>query len=172
MEKIIIVVACDKEFNIGRNGQLPWKKDKEDMKFFRQITCSGKNPGVVMGRKTWESIPKRPLPLRHNIIMSRNVGTTTKEDYVYFTKDIQDVMNVVTSQKIDMLYVIGGADIYKCWYPNVSHMYITRIDDVFEGCDTSIPYDDMTSNATLENIFNDRIESWKTKDTWCSRPPP
>jgi dihydrofolate reductase len=68
LRRFSVVVAFDEEGGIGREGQLPWHA-AEDMRFFKSVTSGGT---VVMGRKTWESIPEkfRPLPGRRNIVLS------------------------------------------------------------------------------------------------------
>ena len=75
----LIVAACGKSLGIGNNGQLPWRLRKE-MKHFASLTSTTKDPNlcnaVIMGRKTWESIPVkfRPLKNRLNVILSRQSG--------------------------------------------------------------------------------------------------
>lgn len=64
------IVAVDNNWGIGYNGQL-LEKLSADMKYFKQRT-SGKNIAVIMGRKTWDSLPKKPLPNRRNIIVTRH----------------------------------------------------------------------------------------------------
>ena len=78
MSRYTIIVAATKANGIGANGRLPWRLSKE-MKYFAQVTSAapeGKQNVVVMGRNTWESIPKkfRPLPRRFNVVISRNRG--------------------------------------------------------------------------------------------------
>lgn len=76
MSRLTIIVAATKSNGIGQNSRLPWRLPKE-MAYFAHVTSNapeGKSNAVVMGRKTWESIPKkfRPLPKRTNIVISRN----------------------------------------------------------------------------------------------------
>ena len=76
MSRLTIIVAATKASGIGINSGLPWRLPKE-MKYFAQVTSNavdGQRNAVIMGRNTWESIPKkyRPLPNRYNIILSRN----------------------------------------------------------------------------------------------------
>jgi dihydrofolate reductase len=82
MHRLTIIVAATKQNGIGQNSSLPWRLSKE-MKYFAQATTAapdGKLNAVIMGRNTWESIPKRhrPLPNRLNLVTSRN------NDYVLF----------------------------------------------------------------------------------------
>lgn len=76
MSRLTIIVAATKANGIGINNSLPWHLPK-DMKYFSQVTSNaadGQQNAVIMGRKTWESIPKkhRPLSNRYNIVLSRN----------------------------------------------------------------------------------------------------
>ena len=78
MSRLTIIVAATKANGIGINGSLPWRLPKE-MKYFAQVTSNavdGRRNAVIMGRNTWESIPKkhRPLSNRYNIILSRNAN--------------------------------------------------------------------------------------------------
>ena len=83
----LIVAACGKSLGIGLNGELPWRL-KSEMKYFSETTTKTKDPSkinaVIMGRKTWESIPMkfRPLKNRYNIILSRqaNYSLNTEVD--------------------------------------------------------------------------------------------
>ena len=76
MSRLTIIIAATKANGIGVNNNLPWRIPKE-MKYFAQVTSNaadGQQNAVIMGRKTWESIPKkhRPLSNRFNIVLSRN----------------------------------------------------------------------------------------------------
>lgn len=66
-----IVIAVSKNLGFGLNGQLPWKLS-QDLQYFRKITTHYPNSSVIMGRKTWDSIPAKykPLPNRKNIVVS------------------------------------------------------------------------------------------------------
>ena len=64
-----IIVACDLEDGIGKDNKLPWNFP-EDLKRFSQLTRGKGNNAVVMGKNTWESLPKKPLPKRDNLILS------------------------------------------------------------------------------------------------------
>lgn len=117
------MVAATKEMGIGKDGKLPWNLPT-DLKFFKDITLttsdSSKKNAVVMGRKTWESIPikHRPLSGRLNVVLTRSGGF-----------DIANTENVVTCSSVDSaldllaalpyclsierVFVIGGGDILR-----------------------------------------------------------
>jgi len=113
--RLSLIVAMTPEGGIGKDGTLPWKSLKSDMKFFKQTTLGAGKNAVVMGRKTWQSIPSkfRPLAGRRNIVISRNPNA--RAEY-----DIPDTVPVVSSfaavednlQGIENCFVIGGAAIY------------------------------------------------------------
>lgn len=127
---INLIVAFDKNYIIGNQGKLIWHCS-EDLKHFKSITT---NNIVVMGRKTFESIGK-PLPNRVNIVLSRN-GINHPD--IISMNSIQDVLNYYKEHNQYELFIIGGAEIYREFYPYIDHMYITRIHETFIG-DTSFP---------------------------------
>ena len=123
-----IIVAADKNGLIGKNGKLPWHFP-EDLQWFKETT--GKSP-VVMGRKTFDSLPKRfkPLPNRENIVVTRNVPIEQQPSLKYVTN-----INQIEHPKV---FFIGGAEIYKLALPLIDHIYLTRIPGEYEG-DTYFP---------------------------------
>lgn len=125
---INIVAAVSKNRVIGNNGKLPWSLP-EDMKFFTKTTNSYP---VVMGRKTFESIG-RPLKNRINIILTRNENYKKENCIIY--NNIEDVVKEFGEEN---LMVIGGEKIYDQFLPYADKMYITYIDEDFDG-DTFFP---------------------------------
>lgn len=124
---ISFVVAMDKNRLIGVNGRLPWRLP-DDMKWFREQTM-GKP--VIMGRKTFASIPDRfrPLPGRHNIVLTR------RRDYdaegVTVVHSIEAALAAAGSATEAV--VIGGAELYAQLLPQADRLYLTLIDAEFEG---------------------------------------
>src|SRR6185369_13978634 len=110
---------------IGRNGHLPWRL-KTDMANFRATTM-GKP--VIMGRKTWESLPKRPLIGRTNIVLSHDgsfepVGALACEDFM-------DAVAIAREQAEDEganeVCVIGGASLFELALPRARRIYLTEV---------------------------------------------
>jgi dihydrofolate reductase len=126
-----IIVAMDKQGLIGKGNELPWHLP-EDLRYFKKTT-SGKV--VVMGRKTFESIGK-PLPNRHNVVFTRD-----KQKYD-FNKDLltyQTVESIIEWSNEGMdIFIIGGSQIYGQFYPYCDNLYITYVNDIYEG-DTKFP---------------------------------
>jgi dihydrofolate reductase len=129
---ISIIVAMDKNRLIGRNGRLPWRLP-DDMKWFREQTM-GKP--MVMGRKTFESIPDRfrPLPGRHNIVLTRQRDTRQRD---YEAEGVTVVHTIeaalAAAGAVDEIVVIGGADLYGQLLPQTKRLYLTLIDAEFTG---------------------------------------
>jgi dihydrofolate reductase len=125
---INIIAAMAKNGVIGNKGQLPWKLG-EDMRHFVKVTSGFP---VVMGRKTFESIG-RPLKDRINIILTRD--ESYKKDGCLTLNSIEEV---VKEFKDKNLMVIGGEEIYRQFLPYADRIYLTYIDQDFEG-DTFFP---------------------------------
>ncbi len=124
---ITLVAALSQNNCIGNNGKLPWNI-KEDMEHFKKITMGHI---VLMGRKTWESIPEkfRPLPNRKNIIITRQENYSVPENVeVYETLD--EPLEKYTDQNI---MAIGGAEIYKQVFPKADILEITHIHEFVDG---------------------------------------
>jgi dihydrofolate reductase len=124
------IVAMDKNRLIGKNNQLPWHLP-EDLKFFKRVTMG--HP-IVMGRKTHESIG-RILPGRENIVITRQQDYICKGCTMFYSVDA--FINYSKEQN-DEIFVIGGAEIFKETFPYADRLYITFINEEFEG-DTYFP---------------------------------
>ncbi|QWF84953.1 dihydrofolate reductase [Amycolatopsis sp. CA-230715] len=112
---------------IGRDGELPWYLP-EDMKHFRTVTAGAT---VLMGRRTWESLPPRfrPLPGRRNLVLSR-----TPQDGVETFADLPQALAAVSED----VWVMGGAAVYQAALPFADRIVVTEIQESFEG-DTYAP---------------------------------
>lgn len=121
MRNFQILVAATRELGIGINGKLPWKL-KHDMQFFKEITTevssNALQNAVIMGRKTWESIPPkfRPLKGRLNIVLTRNSEVALPQDVMKkdsFDSALSFLSTPTVSSTVDKIFVIGGGEIYK-----------------------------------------------------------
>lgn len=128
MLKIIAAVAENRI--IGIDGGLPWKLP-DDMKWFKNHT--GTDP-VVMGRKTFNSLPDRfrPLPNRLNIIMSRHPWPEGERPGANVVV-VNDFQEVIERSKDEDVWVIGGADIYALALSDALEMYLTRVHTIATG---------------------------------------
>ena len=149
----IIVAYCKKNNGIGFDNKIPWLL-KNDLKNFQQITSKTfkdytKNL-VVMGRKTWESIPDKHKPLKNriNIVLTRNKDIKLKYDIesykdTHVKYDFNEILEVVKLNKnfnISNIFIIGGETLYKMALESkeVSKIYVTEIYENFD-CDTFFP---------------------------------
>ena len=127
-----IIVACTNKGGIGKLNNLPWQHIKEDMKIFKDITF--KNT-IVMGRKTWQSLPTKPLKNRTNIIVSTTLINTI--DLPENTFCIDNIENAI--KKYPNAIYIGGSSIYNYLIDKnlVTEAHISFIKGDFD-CDTFI----------------------------------
>lgn len=136
-----IVVAADAARGIGKANGLPWKLPTE-MAYFKRVTSEaapGRQNAVVMGRKTYESIPSkfRPLKDRLNVVLSRSPGART-EPGVRVCPSLEHALAMLAGEtKTDQVFVIGGGSVYEeaLRHAQCTRVYITRVHRVFE-CDT------------------------------------
>ena len=136
--RINMIVAAGRDGAIGREGELIWRVPA-DLKRFKQLTMG--HP-VIMGRKTWESLPKRPLPGRRNIVVSRDPSFTAPGAEVASSPEaamslLTNVPTPVTAdptpvtadlQEMNEPFVMGGEQIYKAFMPMVGRIYLTEIE--------------------------------------------
>lgn len=120
-----LILVMDNDCAIGRGGELLCRLP-DDMKHFRETT---QNSVVIMGRKTYESFPKRPLPNRENLVLSRSEKAIEGAEVF---ADIQSVMSRVQNTE-KRVFVIGGAEIYKQLSPYCDEALITRVYENFAG---------------------------------------
>lgn len=123
----IIVAYTDKDRVIGLNGELPWKLP-EDLIFFRQTTM---NHTIIMGRKTFESLPK-VLPGRNHIVLTRDRSYTVDDEMVEVEHNLDKVFKKLKYDK-DEHFVIGGAEIYNYAIKYANKIYATVLYEKFDG---------------------------------------
>lgn len=126
------VVAMTRAGCIGRDGEIPWHH-KEDLRHFKRLTTGGT---VVMGRKTWDSLPVRPLPRRDNVVLTRHPTTVAMPDATFTSLDGID--GVLEASRAPV-FVIGGAQIYEALWSRIDTWHVTIVDDVVEDGDTFFP---------------------------------
>ncbi len=121
MSKIALVYAISQNGAIGRGGILPWHIPS-DLKWFKAVTL-GKP--VIMGRKTWDSLPRKPLPGRANIVISRNPNFSEKGCLI--AADAASALKLASVGEPTEICVIGGAEIFKMFLSLASKIYLTRV---------------------------------------------
>ena len=132
---IALVVARARNGVIGRDGDLPWRL-RSDLQRFKAITI-GKP--CIMGRKTWESLPLRPLPGRLNVVLTRDEGWgedgQAKGALVCRTLDeaIEIAREQAQDDGVDEICVIGGAGLFEAALPRAKRLYVTEVEAEPEG---------------------------------------
>jgi dihydrofolate reductase len=116
---ISIIVAVSEDLGIGKNNDLLWHLP-EDMKRFKRLTTGNT---VIMGRKTWESLPKKPLSGRRNIVITDIPGE--KFEGAESAISIADAAS--KCKKEDEAFIIGGGSIYRQFMPIADRLYITQV---------------------------------------------
>lgn len=128
-----LIAAVDRRGAIGRGGELLWH-EREDQAHFRRVTMGCP---VIMGRKTWDSLPERfrPLPGRRNLVVTRQPGwqATGAER----AGSLDDALLAVADAP--RVFVIGGGELYAHALPRVDELVLTEVDAEFEGADTFFP---------------------------------
>jgi dihydrofolate reductase len=148
MRKISIIVAMSQNSVIGLRNELPWHIS-EDLKNFKKITL---NHSVIMGRKTYYSIGK-PLKDRKNIVISRD--TSLKIDGVDVVNSLEKA--ILKTDESSEIFIIGGQQIYSIALPLATHMYITKVNGIFDG-DAFFPdyVEDEWREIAREDLITDK----------------
>ena len=117
---VTFILAAAENGVIGKDGAIPWHIS-DDLKRFKALTL-GKT--VVMGRKTWDSLPRKPLPGRRNIVVTRQAG---------WHADGAQTMTLEQALQGDEVFVIGGVEIYRAALPQADRIELTEVHRAFDG---------------------------------------
>jgi dihydrofolate reductase len=128
---ISLIAAVDRNHVIGRDGGIPWRLPA-DFAFFKKTTL-GKP--IIMGRKTWESLPAGALPGRINIIVTRDKNYSAK-DAVVVNNPQQAIQ---AAGNVSEIMVIGGAQLYKLFWDKAQTIYLSEADAEVENGDAFFP---------------------------------
>jgi dihydrofolate reductase len=133
--KISIIVAIADDYAIGKDNKLLWHLS-DDLKRFKKLT-TGKV--VIMGQKTYESLPIRPLPKRISIVITDNPDLSFFE--CQMANSIEDSIekSIYWTQGEDEIFIMGGASIYRQFFDKADRLYITRVHATFEDADVFFP---------------------------------
>lgn len=144
---ITLIAARAKGGAIGKDGDIPWHVPS-DLKFFMRETLGG---AVIMGRKTWDSLPFKPLKNRLNIVVTSQ-GCAAE----HCVASVDDAVALARSQGYFRIYAMGGAGIYGAMLPMADRLCLTEVDLEVEGADTFFPSFDgaqwrLTAQTELES---------------------
>ena len=130
-----LVLARAENGVIGRAGGLPWRIP-DDMRRFKALTM-GKP--CIMGRKTWDSLPKKPLPGRTNIVVTRDESFRAEGGTV--TRSLDNAIAQAEQENPDEIMIIGGAEIYRAALPLANRIHLTEVHGAFDGDVVMPPFD-------------------------------
>ncbi|XP_053147208.1 dihydrofolate reductase [Hemicordylus capensis] len=153
------IAAVCQNMGIGKDGQLPWPPLRNEFRYFQKMTKTttqeGKQNVVIMGKKTWFSIPedKRPLKDRINIVLSKELKEAPKGAH-FLARSLAEALKLLESSelesKTDMVWIVGGSTVYKAAMDEPIHqrLFVTRILCEFES-DTFFPEIDLEKYRLL-----------------------
>ncbi len=146
-----LIAAIDRDGAIGRKGDLLYHISA-DLKQFKALTLGNT---IIMGRKTFESLPKGALPGRRNIVVTRNKGYRASGAEVAHSLD--EALALAAQQPVGEPYIIGGAEIYRQALPLADVLHLTLIDESTPDADTFFPdFDPDAYELTDERFISER----------------
>ena len=152
------ILACDADWGIGKDGNLPWPHNPADLKWFKQSTL---NHTVVMGKATWDSLPVKPLPNRVNVVVSSS-NILAKVDVV----SISDLRRRMSSMDTDQdVWIIGGARLIEGMMDYIDEFHLSQIKGNY-NCDTFLPSTLIQENYSLTSS---QFQGDVYVDVWSKR---
>ena len=133
------IVATNSDGVIGKQGDLPWRVP-EDLKYFKLLTMGHT---VIMGRKTWDSLPKRPLPGRRNMVITHQRELELDGAEVFGS--VEEAIDACR----DIPFIIGGEQIYRASFPLITRLFITEISADVADADAFFPSIDESEWRTV-----------------------
>lgn len=166
MKETCIIVAVDECNGIAKNGIIPWHCP-EDLKFVKKVTTEVEGTALIMGRKTWETIPVkyRPLKDRINIVLSRSAESSPRErDGAVWINDLEVALKYCNDQdEINRIFIFGGAAVYDEYlrYHTPDVLYRTTIMENY-NCDQKFNFDYLYSLSTIdhEQYTNSEVDNY------------
>lgn len=140
---LTLIAARARNGAIGKNNTIPWDAP-EDMKFFMRETLGG---AVIMGRKTWESLPKAPLPRRMNIVVTSHPFEGEAE-----TSTLKDAPDMARAAGYARIYGVGGQRIYEDLLPIADRLLVTEVDVDVPDADAFFPDFDMNEWRCISRL--------------------
>ena len=155
--EIHLIWAQDKNGGIGENGKLPWYIS-EDLKKFKKITLGST---IIMGRKTWDSLPIKPLPKRDNIVLS-----STKQAGVATYNSLDNCLNQLKKQQLQKVFIIGGRSIYKMFFHLADYLHISLIHIITDEVNEFFPISLDKIQLEFKKIDSKKLSRMVTYTYW------
>jgi len=150
------IVCMNDLGGIGYKNNLPWRS-KTEMSFFRDITVGNGNNAIVMGRKTYDSLKKKPLPKRRNYVFTRNAAAKSRdyEEDCIMESSIANILLLDSTDIFEDVFIIGGAAIYELFSPFIDTIYVSHIHNE-NKCDVFFPINlDLYKKNELFNLTDE-----------------
>ena len=141
--RVAFIVAMDEQNGIGRKGELLCHLPA-DLKHFKEVTTGH---AIIMGRKTYESLPKGALPNRRNIVLTSDKQTENYPGCI-IVRSLEEAFACTNDEEV--VFIIGGERVYRASLPFADMLYITRIHHTFEEVDTFFPEADSNEWVLVE----------------------
>ena len=148
-KSITLIAAVSKNNGIGLNNKLLWY-NKDDLKRFKELTIGH---SIIMGRKTFESLPNGALPNRKNIVLTREKNYSNKN--IFVANNINDAIQLTKNDSNP--FIIGGGEIYKNGIKLAEKIELTRVHENFDG-DTFFPKIDSDTWTLINRVENNSDE--------------
>lgn len=152
------ILACDEDWGIGKDGDLPWPHNPADLKWFKECTTGGV---VAMGKATWDSLPTKPLPKRNNIIVTSS-EMDKSGPYHFLTFD-QAPSHLKSMAKLQDVWVIGGAQLVNGLLTHIDEIWLSRISGTYD-CDVFLPRELIETTFSLYSSQRERdvyVDKWR-----------
>lgn len=163
---VIIIAAIGENGELGKDNDLMWSLPN-DFKRFRKLTL---NKNIIMGRKTFESLPGI-LPQRNHIVITRDEVLKHDSDSVIFTNSINSAVGLHKNDNIEQ-YIIGGGEIYKQSMDISDKLEITKVHGIFNDADTFFPIIDTDVWKLVYSEYNEKDDQHLypfTYQTWIKK---
>ena len=151
------ILACDQDWGIGKDGNLPWPHNPADLKWFKENTTGSV---VAMGKTTWDSLPVKPLPNRNNIVV-----TSSTDDYngggYHYVKFKTAKTELVNMNRLQDVWIIGGAQLVNGLLSIIDEIWLSRIPGTYD-CDTFLP------RSIIETTYS-LYSSEREGDLWIDK---
>lgn len=151
------ILACDDDWGIGKDNNLPWPHNPADLAWFKENTL---NSTIVMGRNTWESLPFKPLPNRHNVVVSNTMREQADVEVV--RSDIYKSRLATINTSADV-WIIGGAQLINHSLNIIDEIWLSRIAGTYQ-CDTFLPKELIETTFSLMSSGQDGdvyVDKWR-----------